>query len=180
MKYPIIMVGLFAILAAVFFALNTYIYNEKQGGALDPKSATYTIDNRPVTLIHGERVENMGSDARQILLRKQVTKYFGNDAKGDLNGDGIPDIAFILTQTTGGTGTFFYVVVALQNSSGRFNGLNGILLGDRVAPQTTEIRDGILTVNYADRLPHEPFSAQPTQGVSLRLRAEGSTLVAAD
>jgi hypothetical protein len=100
-----------------------------------------------------------GSDA------KTTTRYFGNGASGDLNGDGKADTAFLLTQVSGGTGVFYYVTVALASGNG-VQGLNAILLGDRIAPQTTEINDGKITVNYADRKSDDPFSIAPSVGVS--------------
>ena len=82
---------------------------------------------------------------------KITTQYFGNSAEGDLNGDGIPDTAFILTQNSGGSGTFYYVVAALK-VSGVYRGTKpAILLGDRIAPQSTEIKDGEVVVNYSTR-----------------------------
>ena len=178
MKYLIAVTVIIAALVGGFFWLNNHIYDEKQGGAVDPKNATYEIQFQPITLVNGKYEET--SPPGDEVQWKTVTQYFGNDAKGDLNGDGVPDIAFILTQNGGGTGTFFYIVAAIQNSAGRFIGTNGILIGDRIAPQTTEIRDGLLIVNYADRGPEEPFSAQLTIGVSLRLKVEGERLVIAE
>lgn len=132
-----------------FFAFNAYIYNQKQGGVEDYRKITVVIDGAPI---------EVGTEGMQ---------YFGNEAKGDLNDDGIPDLAFLVTNQAGGTGTFYYVVAALQNSEGRYNGSNAILLGDRIAPQSTEIRNGILIVNYADRAPEDPFSTAPHIGVSV-------------
>ena len=105
-----------------------------------------------------------------------TTKYFGNEATGDLNGDGLPDVAFILTQNSGGSGTFYYVVVALKTVDG-YQGTNAVLLGDRVAPQTTEIQSGQLVVNYADRKAGEPMTTQPSVGMSTYLTVQGNTLV---
>ncbi len=96
---------------------------------------------------------------------KVVTRYFGNEAEGDLNGDGLPDIAFLLTQNPGGSGTFFYVVAALKTSDG-YVGTNAVLLGDRIAPQSTQVRDGIVIVNYADRNPGEAMTTAPSVGMS--------------
>jgi len=45
-------------------------------------------------------------------------------------------------------------------------GTKAIYLGDRIAPQTTEFRNGEIIVNYADRRPDEPFSTIPSVGVS--------------
>lgn len=147
-----------------FFWLNNYIYQEKQGPT-DYKDATYIIGGQPVTLVDGvSEVEQAGSAS------KIVTRYFGNEAKGDLDGDSIPDLAFLLTQETGGSGTFFYLVGALQTPNNTYNGTHAVLIGDRIAPQTTEFRDGLVIVNYADRAPGEPFTTSPSQGKSLYLK----------
>ena len=148
-----------AVLIGGFFAFNNYIYDQKQGGMEDYKQATFEIEGRP------------------ILLGTEGTAYFGNVAKGDVNDDGVTDLAFLITQNSGGSGTFFYAVAALQNAAGKYNGSNAILLGDRIAPQTTEIRNGILIVNYADRKPDEPFTTQPSVGVSQYAFYDGSRLV---
>ncbi|MDR3547689.1 MAG: hypothetical protein P4M11_05380 [Candidatus Pacebacteria bacterium] len=139
--------------------------------AADYKDASYIIEGQKVTLVNGRAEEESAPGSAS----KTITQYFGNEATGDLNGDGIPDVAFILTQTGGGSGTFYYVVVALKTSDG-YEGTNAMLLGDRIAPQTTEIRDGELLVNYADRAPNDPMSAKPSIGVSKYLKVTGTTL----
>lgn len=128
------------------------------------RDATYEIEGTLVTLVDGvaEQAAAPGSSA------KITTQYFGNIASGDLNGDGKQDAAFILTHTGGGGGTFFYVVAALQTDSG-YRGSNAVLLGDRIAPQTTSIKNGIITVNYAERNPGEPFTTPPSLGKSMHL-----------
>lgn len=98
-------------------------------------------------------------------INGQATQYFGNETRADFNGDGFEDIAFLLTQDGGGSGTFSYVVVALATKSG-YQGTNGILLGDRIAPQTTKFQNGEIIVNYADRKIDEPMTATPSVGVS--------------
>ena len=139
----------------------------------DYKSVTYSIEGQPVTLVDGyaETATAPGSAS------KTVTRYFGNEATGDLNGDGVSDVAFVLTQDAGGSGTFYYAVAALKTSDG-YQGTDAVLLGDRIAPQTTEIRNGQLIVNYADRRSGEPMTAQPSFGVSKYLKVEGALLVA--
>ena len=138
----------------------------------DYKNTTYTIEGQLVTLVNGHaEVPALPGSAS-----KTVTEYFGNDATGDLNGDGILDVGFILTQDTGGSGKFYYAVVALKGANG-YQGTNAVLLGDRIAPQTTEINGGQLIVNYADRKSDEPMSASPSVGMSKYLKVEGSSLV---
>lgn len=135
------------------------------------KDATYEVAGKPVTLKSGlSEVEAAPGSASKI-----TTRYFGNEATADFNGDGLADVGFVLTQSTGGTGTFYYAVVALRTADG-WKGTNAILLGDRIAPQSTNVAGGKLVVNYADRKPGEPFTAQPSVGVSKTLSVVNSRL----
>jgi hypothetical protein len=107
---------------------------------------------------------------------KITTRYFGNEATGDLNGDGLEDMGFLVTQSGGGSGTFYYAVAILQRKTGN-EGTNAVLLGDRIAPQSTELRNGELIVNFADRRPGEAMTTPPSVGVSKRLKVENARLV---
>ncbi|HQT82715.1 MAG TPA: hypothetical protein PLW99_01020 [Candidatus Paceibacterota bacterium] len=138
-----------------------------------PALPTYLVNGQPVTLVNG-RAETPAAPGSASSV---VTQYFGNVATGDLNGDGKPDVAFLITQSTGGSGTFYYVVATLITPDGGYEGTNAVLLGDRIAPQTTEIRNGELIVNYAERKAGEPMTAQPSVGVSKYLKVENGQLV---
>ncbi len=154
-------------IVAGFYTFNGYIYEQKQAPS-DYKDLTFLIGKDPVTLVDGiSEVEAAPGSAS-----KTITRYFGNEAKGDLNGDGIVDLAFLITQETGGSGTFFYVVGAIQDASNRYQGTSAVLLGDRIAPQTTEIQGGKLIVNYAERRADEPMTAQPSIGKSIYLKLD--------
>jgi heat shock protein HslJ len=139
---------------------------------MDPLDAEYVLDGRRIHLVDGlSEIEAAPGSAAKI-----VTRYFGNELRKDLNGDGREDVAFLLTQETGGTGTFFYVVAALATDGG-YQGSQGVLLGDRIAPQTTESgRDRIVIVNYTDRAPGEPFTAAPSTAKSIWLLLDPATL----
>jgi len=101
---------------------------------------------------------------------------FGNEATGDIDGDGSSDIVFLFTQDTGGgSGVFFYVAAALKKGE-KYQGTNAVFLGDRIAPQTTEIHSGDIIVNYAIRKPADPMTTDPNVGVSMYLLISGSTL----
>ncbi len=171
--------ALVAVLLVIgFVGVASYHYASKQepapgiAQAVSYKNATYTIDGQRVTLTDGvAEVESAPGSAS-----KTTTTYFGNEAKGDLNGDGIPDLAFLLTQSTGGSGTFFYVVGAIQGADGGYVGTDAVLLGDRIAPQTTEIKDGKLTVNYADRQRGESFTVAPSVGKSIVLKLDVASM----
>jgi hypothetical protein len=140
--------------------------------AADYRNATYQVEGQPVTLLNGvSEVESAPGSATKV-----ITRYFGNEAFGDLNGDGKQDVAFLITQEGGGSGTFFYVVAALATDQD-YQGTNAVLLGDRIAPQTTIIENGTIVVNYADRNPGESFTVQPSVGVSKYLKVVEGKLV---
>ena len=136
------------------------------------KNATYILEGTEVTLKEGLAESAISTDSSS----KVITRYFGNEAFGDLNADGKNDIAFLMTQENGGSGTFYYVAVGLMFDNG-YRGLNAILLGDRISPQTTEIRDGEIVVNYADRNVGEPFSVKPSLGVSKYFKVLNNKLI---
>jgi hypothetical protein len=137
----------------------------------DAKNATYIIEGQPVTLVNGKAEVPVAPGSATM-----VTTSLFSETKGELTGDTNPDYAVMLTQNQGGSGTFFYEAAAL-NKDGEFLGTNGILLGDRIAPQTTQILDETITVNYAERKPEEPMTADPSVGVSKYFIVEGTTLV---
>ncbi len=170
-------VGGAALLVGGFYAFNSYIYNEEQGySAADYKDAEYIIDGQRVRLVDGKaEVEAAPGSASKI-----TTTYFGNEVRHDLNGDGREDVAFLLTQNSGGSGTFYYVVAALNTERG-WVGSEALLLGDRIAPQTTEVSQnpkhvGVIIVNYADRAPGEPMTTQPSVGKSIWLKLDPATM----
>jgi hypothetical protein len=139
------------------------------------QDATYLIEGQPVTLVNGlSEIEAVPGSVAKI-----ITRFFGNEAFGDLNGDDLEDVTFLLTQNSGGTGTFFYVVVVLQTETG-YQGTNAILLGDRIAPQTTRIENGTIIVNFADRNPGESFDVAPSLGVSKYLQVKDTLLEEVD
>lgn len=152
--------ALFVKPTAVVPVANTPVVNTPVSKAVDPKNASYVIDGASVTLKNGVSEVPIPDSASVVK-----TAYFGNEINVDMNNDGAADAAFILTQQDGGSGTFYYVVADLSTKDD-FVGTNAILLGDRIAPQSTEFKNGQIIVNYADRRPGEPMSVTPTVGVS--------------
>ena len=156
-----------AILVMMIFVLKDS--NDK--GAIDHKNAEYIIDGREIQLTNGVSVLEIKTGA----MLKITTRYFGNEVVKDLNGDGRKDIAFLLTQDGNGSEPIYYVVAALNTENG-YVGSEGFLLGDRIAPQTTEFRDGVLIVNYAERGPNEPMTVRPSFGKSAYLKLNTKTM----
>ncbi len=157
-KIVITVVVLVGVLIVGFFTLNSYIYNEKQAETFNGyRDAQYTIEGNRVTL-NGEY------------------SYFGNELVTDLNSDGRDDVVFLVTHQPGGSGTFYYAVAALSTGNG-YIGSDGYFLGDRIAPQTTEVSQNprhvnVIVVNYADRAQGEPMTIQPSVGKSAYLKLD--------
>ncbi len=142
---------------------------------VDPQNATYLIDGQEVTLVNGVAEQ----EAAPGSATKIVTRYFGNAVEIDLNSDGLTDSGFLLSQDGGGSGTFFYVAAAINNA-GSTQGTNAILLGDRIAPQSTNVdpnNPAQFIVNYAERKASEPMSAQPSVAVSRTFKLDNGTLL---
>ncbi len=135
--------------------------------AFNGKNSTFAIDGENVTLVNGLSETSAATGSAS----KIITRYFGNEATGDLSGDGRADTAFLVTQSVGGSGLFYYVVVALKTPTG-YKTTNAFLIGDRIAPQTTEIHSGSreLYVNFAERKAGEPMTAKPSVGATLFLK----------
>lgn len=171
----VIIIGVVAVVG--FYSFNNYIYGEKQAhGARDYKDAEYIIEGERIKLENG--VSEI--QAAQGSASKIVTTYFGNEIKADLNNDGREDVAFIVTQEKGGSGTFFYAVAALNTDYG-YVGSDAYLLGDRIAPQSTNLspnarHQNVIVFNYADRAPGEPMTAKPSVGKSAYLKLDPNSM----
>jgi heat shock protein HslJ len=131
-----------------------------------------TPDGTSVTLVNGVAEIVLGND----MATKIVIRYFGNELHTDLNGDDLEDVVFLITEDGGGSGTYFYVVAAINTQEG-YIGSDAVLLGDRIAPQTTELSQNpshknVIVVNYADRAVGEPMTTPPSVGQSLYLKLD--------
>lgn len=130
-------------------------------GEFDPMNASYVIEGETIFLVEGQAETQTDPG----VVTKITTRYFGNEDRGDLDGDGRADLAFLLTQDGGGSGVFYYAVVVLNKADG-YKTTNTVFIGDRIAPQSTEINESAreLNINYAERAPGEPMTAEPTVG----------------
>jgi len=181
-KIKIILIT-FTILALIIFGFVIYKLNftnddlylqDKITGVntqINIHDGVYTIDGQKIALKNGiSKIEAAPGSASKI-----VTKYFGNNISGDFDGDGRDDTAFLLTQETGGSGVFYYVVALLNKIDGKI-GTDGVLIGDRISPQAMGIKNkDILIVNYADRKPGESFAISPSVGKSIYLKLDVKT-----
>lgn len=88
---------------------------------------------------------------------RRVVVYFQPEyAVGDLDGDGSPDAALVLSTNTGGSGTFQDLVVVL-NGSGPVRGATDFFLGDRVQVDRIRIADGEIRLDLTMHGPGDPM-----------------------
>lgn len=138
----------------------------------DARNITYYISDVPYTLVDGV----VESESAPGSASKTITKYFGNGVSADIDSDGRVDEIFIMTQETGGSGTFFYVAAALNKETGHV-GSHAFYIGDRIAPQNINIDDkNIVALNYADRAPGESFAVAPSHGKTIYLKYDAQAM----
>ncbi len=130
--------------------------------AKGPKDISYSVAGESITLVNGkfEREAAPGSASKETFM------LFGEPTAVDLDSDGDLDAVTYLTQNSGGSGTFFYVVAAV-NTNGVYKGTNAMLLGDRIAPQNITVDKNNAVANFADRKAGEAFTVQPSVGKSV-------------
>ena len=124
---------------------------------IDYKTASYMISGKSVKL----------SDSDMA--------YFGNETRADINSDGREDIVFLASRRAGES-IWYFVFAALDTESG-YVGSQGLLLGDRIAPQTTNVdAKNLVVVNYAVRGPGENSATNPSVGKSIWLKFDQKTM----
>jgi hypothetical protein len=137
----------------------------------DPLNSTYIIEGDEFALVDSKaEKEIVPGSASKIRIN-----VFDANAKGDINEDGLDDTAVLLTYNAGGSGIFYYIAAAIQMEQG-YKGTNAVFVGDRIAPQVTEIKEGAVIVNYANRYPWESFATSPSVWASKYLFFEEGEL----
>jgi heat shock protein HslJ len=125
----------------------------------DVQNLTYTLDGETFTVLNGIAIDTSKGSTTTVQL-------FGEHVHGDFNGDKVVDVAVLLTKNSGGSGTFFYAVLAIAKN-GVYYPTNALLLGDRIAPQTITVKNGRAIYNYAERKASDPMTTPPSVGKSL-------------
>lgn len=149
MKSLISIAVVVAVLIGGFYALNSYIYSEKQGEGLpsDFREAMFWVSGEPVTLVDGSAMArtDFGGDGLTTI------RYFGNELAHDIDGDGEEDTVFLITQETSSGVVHFYMVGALAKDGG-YAGTQAVYIGEGISPQSTDAGSGRqVIVNYADK-----------------------------
>lgn len=130
----------------------------------DPSNMTYTIEDEAFVLTNGTGKATSSVDS---VITSSVM-IFGTPTYGDLDQDGDTDAAVLLMEQSGGTGSFYYGVLTI-NEGDKYVSTNALFLGDRIAPQTVEIQNGKALFNFADRKEDEPMATPPSIGKTVRI-----------
>ena len=164
----------FLSLTIVFVALVGFIWfnSANQSGVRSDPDLSTGVKNLVVTI--GDRTFRMsnGFAAHQAVpgsATQDTVQVIGEPVLGDVNRDGRRDAALLIANEPGGSGTFYYAVLAV-NDAGSFRATNALLLGHRIAPLTVDFLDGRFVYNYSERRPGEPMTQAPSVVTSFWIR----------
>lgn len=122
-----------------------------------PLNATYVIDHKIITLVNGFSEASAAPESST----KVTTEVWGTPEFADLNGDGQEDAALVLTHSSGGSGTFYYVVAAIWREDG-YQGTSAVFLGDRIEVQNIAINNNRIRVEFLGRKNRDAFTTPPS------------------
>lgn len=165
---------IFALIVVLFVTNYSYSNNStlnKTTKRLNPKKSCFIIEGEEVKLRRGISKSKTGKNS----ATKIITRYTGENSIADLNNDGTNEMVVILSQETGGSGTFYYAAV-ISSDNKRNKGSNAVFIGDRIKTKNIEINNEEIIINYLDRQENESMSALPTLKVSKVLQYQNNTL----
>ena len=136
----------------------------------DLKNFNVSLNGEVFTLLNGKAEKEYPDGG----TTKNTLALFQEPVEGDLDGDGDMDGALLLVNNPGGSGTFYYAVLVMNNDN-KYIATNVLLLGDRIAPQTVEIHDGRAVYNYAERPAGASMIARNSEGKSLWIHYDKKT-----
>ena len=111
---------------------------------------------KTVTLNAGKYETGSGADRLMVVMLPQ-------EAKGDLNGDGLEDAAILLGENGGGSGVFVSLIV-VYNQGGKPVQGPSVLIDDRPKIDTLTIQDGQILLQATIHGANDPM-VSPTLGV---------------
>jgi len=135
----------------------------------------YSIDITESGRAHLENGYYSESAAPQSAS-KIIVKLGDFKTYGDVNGNGSIDAAVILQAEGGGSGSFSYLVVLLNNA-GSYKALDAVFLGDRIQVESLDITRKKIRVVLYDRGIGESMSVRPSLRKSIIFLISGDSLV---
>lgn len=169
--YLWLLVAALAAVAVLIAVMRSSLkHEEPQAVPSAAENLTITIDQQSFKLRDGlaELPAAPGSAARNTL------RVVGSLVPGDINGDGKLDTALLLANDPGGSGSFYYAVVAVNDGVG-YQASNALPLGDRIKPLGIDFTDGRFVYRFRERRPGEPMAAEPTVARQVVIRFDPAT-----
>lgn len=93
-----------------------------------------------VQLVDGKFTENLADGSTQLVFLDEHAAF------GDINGDGIDDVALLIVESTGGTGSFVSLT-AMISTNGGYVQTNSISIDDRPIIHSLDIGNGEIVLN---------------------------------
>ena len=151
---------LFALLAPLTRAqLETFTYNF---------GAASSVEGGKVPLAHGTWTDSASGSTFTL---------HPTHALGDLDGDRQPDAVAIVVESTGGTGSFYYLFAIMNRDGSAVQLGEPEWLGDRTVIQRLSIdRKGIISIRYLTHDDNDPACC-PTMKIEDRYRVENGKLI---
>jgi hypothetical protein len=138
---------------------------------IDPYNHRYRIENETVVLRHGCSHKPIEGSAASI-----ITEVARPPLYVDMNDDGLNDAVLILMQQTGGSGTFYYLAVALGGvASGPV--VQSYFLGDRIKVEQLSSVDDEIIIDYLDRTKGQPMSVRPVLSFNKKFKFSSDKLL---
>lgn len=162
----------------MFFIVGLMLLTNRMGQKT-PNLVVITPSLKNIPVVIGGDTFNLVNGRAEIeaapgSAAKNTLTLFGEPVMGDLDGDGDQDAALLFANNPGGSGTFYYAVLAINNV-GVYKSTDAMFLGDRIAPQTVEIQNGRAVYNFAERKSGESFAIQPSVGKSVWVNYDAKT-----
>jgi len=160
MKRPVLVAMLIAAAVAVValvLSMRSAMPVATQQAGSDPRNLSVTIGTDTFDRRDGvaEKPAAPGSAAMNTV------RIVGDPVPGDANADGKSDAALLIQNDPGGSGTFYYAVLAIGHD-GVYRATNAVPLGDRITPEGIDVTDGRFVYRLLDRKPGEPMATAPS------------------
>lgn len=153
----LVLAAVAAVAVLIFVMRSSLNHSEQQADPGAAKNLTVNIDNQTFTMKDGV-AELPAAPGSAITNTLRVVGQLGT---GDVNADGKADTALLLQNDPGGSGIFYYAVLAINNG-GVYRATNVLPLGDRIKPEAIDFADGKFVYRFLDHTPDEAMAAEPT------------------
>jgi len=136
----------------------------------DPLNATYRIEGVEVSLEDGRAQTEVAPSSAEIITTEVVGELVPlATTQGAAN-------AVLLRQDLGGTGSFYYLALAVSNGDG-FLGSEAVYLGDRIEEVTVQPWGELMWVSYGTRATSTSFAEPADVPVTRYFYTRGATLL---